>query len=303
MLSKLGKGNFKRKESGDKPAKGLPDPLPKKCKVSSTSANVDEAGVQQGGSSSSSSAPPAVETIRHVAAEIFLENKMSAVDVSRLARSSKHSGAQGIDDLASAGAHGTNPKNLARDLLSKLLKGTTVPPLFWHEVRGWDPVNKAQEMVSLPFLLPHEVIHSFSSRLETLKLDQAKYPEVAKLFHTKCRKLGLDPVSCLPLGFHGDGVPFSKKDSLELLSFNFLAEPHGERIPITGVSKSYVCSCGCLGKHTWDDVLAVSWSLRCLCTGRFPSTGPSGQPLDSARLKLQGKSLGFTALLTQIRAD
>ncbi len=126
---------------------------------------------------------------------------MYAVDVSRIARSSTSSGAKGVEDLAAAGHHGTNPKNLARDLLRTLVRGSNVPKLFWHEVRGWDPVNKEQTTVSLQFLLPHEVLHSFTSKLEHLKLDQAKYPEIAALFHTKCKKLGLDPNGCLPWGF------------------------------------------------------------------------------------------------------
>ena len=218
MLSKLGSGNFKRKPPDDAG-------LAKKNKLTQKQVVEDAVVSGSGGSSSSSSrslGPPA-ESIRQVAADMFLENKLSAVDVSRLARSSKHSGAQGVDDLASAGAHGTNSKNLARDILRTLLKDTIMPSLFWYDVRGWDPENKVPTTVSLPFLLPHEILHSLGSKLDGMILDKAKYPEVFELFSAKCKNLKLDPMSCVPLGFHGDGVPFSKKESLELLSFNFFS--------------------------------------------------------------------------------
>ena len=37
---------------------------------------------------------------------------------------------------------------------------------------------------------------------------------------------GLDPkATVMPLGFHGDGVPFQVKKTLEVFSWNFAAQP------------------------------------------------------------------------------
>ena len=108
----------------------------------------------------------------------------------------------------------------------------------------------------------------------------------------------------MPLGLHGDGVPFTKKDSLELISFNFLAQPHGWRVPFTGISKGYVCHCGCLGKHRWDDILQVlAWSLRALCAGVFPILGPKGEALEGKRQESGGQPMALTAVLCQVRGD
>lgn len=89
------------------------------------------------------------------------------------------------------------------------------------------------------------------------------------------------------------------------MSFNFLGEPSGDRIPITGVSKAFVCKCGCLGRCTFQDISAViAWSFRALITGVHPSFGPKGEPLeDKLLLSVAGTQLGVKACLMQIRAD
>jgi hypothetical protein len=235
-----------------------------------------------------------------VAADFFLNNKLSAKDVSRIVRGAHTSGAEGVADLAKFHLR----KNLARDLLSTLLKGTAIPELFQYSIRSWDPDTQEQVMADLPFLLPHELLHSMKDKVSAMKLDHEACPEIAAAFVRKCKMLGLDPMSAVPLGMHGDGVPFTKKDSLELISFNFLAQPHGWRVPFTGISKAYVCHCGCLGKHTWDDILQVlAWSLRALCSGVFPILGPKGEALEGKRKESGGQALALTAVLCQVRGD
>ena len=255
-------------------------------------------------SSSTAPAPEHQEDIRTVAADLFLDNKLSAKDVSRVATSAQRCGASGIDDIASAGKHGELPKNLARDILRKLLKGTTMPDLFWCPITGWDPKTKEKTSINIPFLLPHEVLHSMRENTKLTSLDVDNCPEMYQQFQERCAKLQMEPSSCIALGLHGDGVPFTKKDSVELISLNFLAEPHGQRVPFTGISKSYICQCGCLGKHTWDEVMSVLvWSMRSLCVGTFPCSGPLNQTLDAQRAKVAGTPLQVRALLCQIRAD
>ena len=59
----------------------------------------------------------------------------------------------------------------------------------------------------------------------------------------------------IPLGLHGDGVPFAAKmrDSLAQLSWNLAADPSAPRILFTAIRNSAL-----LGRKYWDSVLQVS---------------------------------------------
>ena len=46
------------------------------------------------------------------------------------------------------------------------------------------------------------------------------------------------------LGFHADGVPYLKKDSLEIFSWNAPGTPSAQRIPITAVPINVGASVG-----------------------------------------------------------
>ena len=54
--------------------------------------------------------------------EIFVSNKLSALDVFKLASTAVKAGASTLDDLAKAGNSGGAVKNLARDLTKAMLK-------------------------------------------------------------------------------------------------------------------------------------------------------------------------------------
>jgi hypothetical protein len=182
------------------------------------------------------------------------------------------------------------------------------------------------------------VVTALRDKVNMKLLDEASCPEMHEQFRKACETLGLDSAATLAIGLHGDGVPYTKKDSIELLSFNFLGEPHGDRVPFGGVSKMYLCKCGrrakllvqliemsprvsrcdfllhepfansaalrCLAKHTFDDMLEVfQWSMRALAFGMHPTVGPSGQPLPEKLASLAGTSLGIHAVLAQVRGD
>ena len=302
----------------------LPKPLLGSLRrvLSESSKSRNAAPLTSGTSSSSSSAaiqidpPPAPhpvkrghagsETVTDVIEEMFLLNKLGGPDVARLARGARRSEAKGVDKLAAVGTGGKHPKNYARDIMRLVLQGTTVPPLFWYPVRVWDPVEQRQEVTNMPFNLPHRMLSCMGSSLNDKYLAERMAPEYRSVFETACGKLGLDPSSTIPIGLHGDGVPFTKKDSVELLSYNFLGEPMGDRIPFSGISKMYCCKCGCLGRHTFDDMLEVfAWSLRALLCGVHPSIGPRNEPLvDAALLRDAGTPLQCPkAMLCQVRGD
>lgn len=246
------------------------------------------------------------EPIAKVIGSLFLGNKLGGVDCARIARGARTSEAKDIAALASVGANGNCPKNYARDLMKQLLKDCPAAALYWYPVRVWNPALQNTETVDMPFLLPHRQLAAMGSALDSKLVQTGMAPEMRAVFQAACFKLGLDPAATVSLGLHGDGVPFTKKDSIELLSFNFLGEPMGDRIPFSGISKMYTCKCGCLGKHTWDDILNVFvWSLRALLIGHHPTVGPGGEPLKDSHLAMDaGKPLRCPpAILCQVRAD
>lgn len=258
-------------------------------------------------STSSSSTTPR-ESLNDVMADMFLSNKLSGKDVSRLASASFAEGNHLSMSLAKVGAWGSQPKNFARDVMHQLLKNVDMPQLFWWKVTLWDQEKAAKDTVAFPFLLPHEMVNSFVSKhtFQKFALESTVQHEAFKLHAELCSKAKLALAKTLALGLHGDGVPFTKTDSLEMLTFNFLALPKADRIPITGVSKKHLCKCGCKGQCTWRDIFSViKWSLMCLMTGVVLNFLPDGSPWpgDGLRELRPGFKLLCHGLLEQVRGD
>ena len=76
---------------------------------------------------------------------------------------------------------------------------------------------------------------------------KATATEWAEMFQHSMNKI-------MPLGLHGDGVPFAAKmrDYLEQLSWSLAADPAAPRIMFTTIPKSAM-----LGRKYWDSVLQV----------------------------------------------
>ena len=68
----------------------------------------------------------------------------------------------------------------------------------------------------------------------------------------------------IPLGLHGDGVPFATKmrDSLEHLSWSLAVDPTASRILFTAIPNSAM-----LGRKSLDSVLQVSFGMEHAATG------------------------------------
>lgn len=276
----------------------------------------------EGGSSGSSSVPqgddatanppgvPEPPPFRKVLADLFLSNKNSAQDIHTLAHSAFRGGAAEANRVAKAGAWGTNPKNLARDIMREMLRGVTMPAIFWWDIPLWNEDTMSQHVVKFPFLLPHEILHHMVSKMDfsVFQLSQENFPDQHRELVAHCLKLGLDLGRAIAIGVHGDGVPFQKKDSIEVVSWNLLSQPTANRIPFTAVQKSALCRCGCSGRCTWTAILRVfCWSLMMLFVGQVASTAPDGSPWVDGRkgpgILPSGFRLCFRALLMQFRGD
>ena len=139
-------------------------------------------------------------------------------------------GLESLREFAKAGNWGQAGKNLARDLMRAILRKTTMPELFWYKIPTWDPKSRKQVLTDHPFLLPHEMIHRILSKNPDLfHVSATDFPDISALLDRTCASEGLDATCTAAVGMHGDGVPYTKKDSVEILSFNFLSCPTSDR--------------------------------------------------------------------------
>jgi hypothetical protein len=119
-----------------------------------------------------------------------------------------------------------------------------------------------------------------------------------------CHPLRLQPSQIIPVDLHGDGVLFSKTDTLEQLSRPFPALPGSPRILFSAVSKKHCAD----ARSTLEAMLSVFvWSMKVCLAGTWPSLRHDGQAFDACKDKDRAarasQPLGITALLTEFRAD
>ncbi len=252
---------------------------------------------------------PAPKRFRTSMAGLLLENAVPASTARAVMAEACAAGAAGVGDLARAGTSGRHPGNSCRDLLRRLLKRTAWPALYFAPIPTWDPKANQERVVQLPFLLPHELlafILQCHGALPKLLAKRTATPELFRQAEAVARELGTTSASLVPLGLHGDGVPFNspRVRSLEFFAMNFPAlqqEGPALRLPLTAVEKSFV-----LKGRTFHSLMAVlEWSLRMCALGLHPIRGHDGAEFAarSARARLAGKPLGAQAFLAEVRGD
>ena len=250
------------------------------------------------------------EPLRDVLRDLFLLNQVSGTTTQRLAAAGRRSGAGDVADFSSTGHHGQAAGNIARDLMRRILRDCHYPALYWAEVPLHDPAaapgSSRTRAAAYPFLLPHEVLAHLvgSPEWQVPVATEQKTPHLYQWVKQMCRPLGLSPSRIIPLGLHGDGVPFSKTDTLEQFSWSFPALPGSPRILFSAGSKKHCAD----ARSTLEAMLSVFvWSMKVCLTGTWPSLRHDGQPFDErhdrGRAARAGTPLGITGLLTEFRAD
>jgi hypothetical protein len=218
---------------------------------------------------------PLAHRFRSNVADIFLQNELSGNRVRQLIEDHKHADKDAADDLLAAGADGKHPNNISRDMLKKLKKRTAWPPLYWAKIRLFDLKMQVVKKVSMPFLLPHELIwalHTHARDESTLYQHKGLCEQSASHLSSCALNLGANLDDLVAVNMWGDGVPmnFDRSQSLEVFSMALpgVAEDHHNlRFPVTVVPKKYVVK-----QKTKDDILKViSWSMQNLAAGMFPS--------------------------------
>ena len=130
----------------------------------------------------------------------------------------------------------------------------------------------------------------------------SRSPEFLPLCAAVARELHVGEGQIVPLGLHGDGVPFDSQRtrSLELLHLNFPATGSPLRVPVVGVPKEFFVK----GKTYQALLELLAWSLRWCAMGQHPPALPDGTPfVDKQAAALAGQPLGCRAALLEVRAD
>lgn len=140
--------------------------------------------------------------------------------------------------------------NACRDLTRRLAGQSALPPAFRFEVPLCNPATGQGTYGEQPLLLPHEVYGALG-RGQKLALcataQQAMSQAERHAFESYCASHNLEIQSCLPLALHGDGVPFTKNDSMLCFTISVAGVAETDRVLLSGVPKSSSCPCGCRG--------------------------------------------------------
>ena len=243
--------------------------------------------------------------LRHNLVDLFLSSDVSGERADSLLRDAVSAKAENVVDLVGNEMVKKHKGNACRDLLRKL-KRTTVgwPPLYYADIRTFDP-KKQQEVISkIPFYLPHELLASLLQMNSPEHLLQAAGLNRCALSHVQ-KAEEIAQRRFVPFGFWGDGVPcnWDRTQSLECFSLSLpgcVGADANIRFPLTAINKKH-----CIKHKTFDDILAVlTWSFQMCALGIHPTTNHVGQPfIDKQRIKWGGKEIGIHAVVAEVRGD
>ena len=162
--------------------------------------------------------------------------------------------------------------------------------------------------MTLPFRLPHVVLHEEIRQDTSLKLNVAEQIEKCELprVYSEHKVVIENPDECvLPISLYMDGVAYSECDSVVGVWVH--NEASGRRHLLGLVRKLRQCDCGCRGRDTWQPILeCLRWSLEVLANGIGPRTRHDGSPLRDSDLCLQplvDRPLGFLAATMYLKGD
>jgi len=150
---------------------------------------------------------------RNYISELFMENSLPGTTSQKIFHKATGAGARGSEDLAKCGTAGKWKGNASRDLMRKIMKGCTFPSEYWVYVPVINRETQEVEEGPLPALLPHEALAHRNENDSGLLGSWLPTPGHT-IFHTAqqwCDTLGVNIREMIPIGLHGDGVPFASK--------------------------------------------------------------------------------------------
>lgn len=257
------------------------------------------------GSASSGGREPPKSHLTNNLVRRWSVGKLSAKDVQDIAMDASRDGLDTMGPLAKMGASGQHPQNLFRAMQSVLGYPNGAPEMDWFELP-----TTAGPRTPHPFLLPHKFLSTYYAANTQAEWRKTIAGSVgaARQFWSEIRDSPfmrnhpdmpehLWP-STIPFGMHADGGPFSKTDSLFIISFNSLlgsGTTLRKRFLFTVLRKNEMTP------QTLDKALQIfAWSFNALLDGRTPNVGPSGLPLLGGGERLASSWRGA---LCQVRGD
>jgi hypothetical protein len=265
----------------------------------------------------------------------------SAQETQKLAQLARKAGAAGgyLAELAALGCHGDHPQNCSTelmDLIRKVLGRAIIPiyvslvPMFVAKAESGKP---EPELTAAGLILPHIWVWflytyyraEFFTRFLSCTEGQAagKLTSFWSSFHPDdprrlpCFEEANFAATTIPIGVHGDAVPCTKKDSLDILSF-FGMMGVGSTTQICFFMYALFQKCrvdtAVMGEFiNWDGGSSseavwsvLIWSFLALETGLHPAKDHRGEDFTTEPwISLAGKSLanGLKAVLVNFRAD
>ena len=188
-----------------------------------------------------------------------------------------------------------------RALLSK--KEALPEPYKLDDVPLWDHAKNAQYMATVKVYPPHESLDTLVAPGEEdtwASFDDSQH-KFGNHLHEWANRVGVVLHGrWLCLSLWGDSAPYSKKDSLYLLTYRVLNGTHRRRVWIAALGKRSLCACGCYGRHTIDAIFdVVVWSMKVLLSGVWPSHDHRGRPFSKGdwRRGKAGQDMRFRGAL------
>ena len=173
----------------------------------------------------------------------------------------------------------------ARVVHTVLRKRSLLPKPYAAPVPLWDAENNCQVIRDIHVYPPHETLDALVRPGE--EDDWASFDDSQQCFKADLSnwgdrvKLGVDAMvgRWLCLSFWGDAAPYTKRDSICLLTYRVLNGQHRRRVWVAALSKRQLCDCGCYGRCTFDALFDVmAWSMTCLLLAKWPEKDHLGRP-------------------------
>lgn len=236
--------------------------------------------------------------------DLFLSNTVTGARSQSLFEDCHNAGVYNTKKLARAGNKGKCQNHCKRDLTRAFLKNTGWPPLYWADIRIYNPRTQKVELRAVPFLLPHEILNTLAKECSDI---QCLYNTAGMAMATKKHvELVSAQVGCPLVGcsLWADGVPFNfdRSQSLDVITFLLPGLEDGLRIPLCAIHHKHV-----MKLDTLDDIFAIlAWSYRHMLEGVHPVTrhdGTAFKPNDKKRKKWAGQQMLCRGILAETRAD
>ena len=242
-------------------------------------------------------------------------NREEVLQARGASSSSSHS-VVGARDWARAGARGTLPGNLSRDVISKMGKQSGYPQVYSTGCTFWDEDANAPIEDDMHFMVAHEVLdHEISDAAVD---DWVKLPVDHSLNNTKAewmQEVGMhgDGHDVCMFGVWADAAVYHTRDSLNLILFNVISGCYQQRFWLGAFSKRSQCRCGCKGMCTWDRMWAtLAWMFGICQTGTYPEYRDDGTRFDQssrvgdqqrAKWAKEGRKTKVRGGVGQVRGD